>query len=37
MVYRKRAKHIGIRKPSRFLGSKDSAFKKKISGEVVRR
>jgi 5-methylcytosine-specific restriction endonuclease McrA len=30
-------KHIGIRKPSRFPGSRDSRWKKKISGEVVER
>jgi 5-methylcytosine-specific restriction protein A len=32
-----RAKHLGIRKRSSFPCSKDSPFKKKISGEVVRR
>lgn len=37
MVYRKRAKHLGIRKPSRFFGSRDSGWKKKIDGTVVRR
>jgi 5-methylcytosine-specific restriction protein A len=36
-VYRKKAKHLGIRKPSRFACSRDSRFKKKISGEVVAR
>lgn len=30
-------KHNGIKKPSRFPGSKSSKFKKKISGEVVLR
>ena len=30
-------KHRGIRKRSKFACSKDSPFKKKISGEVVRR
>ena len=30
-------REMGIRKPSRFLGSRDSKFKKKISGEVVLR
>lgn len=30
-------KHRGIRKPSRFPGSRDSRWKKKISGEVVQR
>lgn len=35
---RKRAlSHRGIRKPSRFPCSKDSPFRKKISGEVVPR
>lgn len=34
---RVRKKHIGIRKPSRFPGSRDSKWKKKISGEVVAR
>lgn len=32
-----RKKHIGIRKPSRFPGSRDSKWKKKIGGEVVPR
>lgn len=36
-VYKKRSKHLGIRKKSRFPGSRDSKFKKKITGEVVRR
>ena len=30
-------KHRGIRKRSRFPGSRDSKFKKKVSGEVVLR
>jgi len=34
---RKRAKHLGIKKPSRFPGSRDSGWKKKMNGEVVRR
>ena len=37
MVARKRKKHLGIRKPSRFPGAKTSRWKKKISGEVVER
>jgi len=36
-VARVRARHLGIKKPSRFPGSRDSGWKKKISGEVVRR
>lgn len=34
---RVRARHIGIRKKSTFACSRDSKFKKKISGEVVLR
>lgn len=34
---RVRKRHLGIRKPSRFAGSRDGKFKRKISGEVVRR
>jgi len=34
---RVRKRHLGIRKPSRFPGSRDSAWKKKIDGTVVRR
>jgi 5-methylcytosine-specific restriction enzyme A len=34
---RTRKRHIGLRRPSRFACSKNSRFKKKISGEVVRR
>jgi 5-methylcytosine-specific restriction endonuclease McrA len=36
-VARKRKKHLGIRKPSRFPGSKDSGWKKKMDGTVVKR
>ncbi len=36
-VYRKRLKDRGIRRPSRFPGSKDSGWKKCMNGEVVRR
>jgi len=36
-VYRKRVKHLGIRKPSRFPGSRDSRWKKKIDGTVIAR
>lgn len=36
-VYRKRAAHLGIRKPSRFAGSRDSKFKKRMDGTVVLR
>jgi 5-methylcytosine-specific restriction protein A len=32
-----RARYLGIRKPSRMPGSKDSRFKKKIDGSVVLR
>lgn len=34
---RRKAKHFGIRKRSSFACSRDSKFKKKISGEVVLR
>jgi 5-methylcytosine-specific restriction endonuclease McrA len=34
---RKRTKHLGIRKPSRFPGSRDSKFKKKMDGSVLLR
>jgi len=34
---RVRAKHLGIKKPSRFACSRTSAFKKKLDGSVVRR
>jgi len=30
-------RHLGIRKPSRFPASRDSRWKKKLNGEVVRR
>lgn len=36
-VYRKRTKHLGIKKPSRFPGSRDSKFKKRMDGTVVLR
>jgi len=36
-VYKRRKAHLGIRKPSRLPGSRDSAWKKKIDGTVVRR
>lgn len=35
--YKRRARHLGIRKRSSFSCSKNSPFKKKIGGEVVRR
>ena len=34
---RVRRRHLGIRKPSRFPGSRDSRWKKKIDGSVVLR
>ena len=34
---RVRAKHLGIRKPSRFPGSRDDKFKRKVNGRVVSR
>lgn len=34
---RVRANHLGIRKPSRFPGSRDSGWRKKIDGTVERR
>ena len=34
---RVRKRHLGIRKPSKFACSRDSRFKKKITGEVVLR
>ena len=34
---RVRKRHLGIRKPSRFPGSRDSRLKKKIDGTVVLR
>lgn len=36
-VAKVRQRHLGIRKPSRFACSRDSRFKKKIDGSVVRR
>lgn len=35
--YRVRAKHNGIKKPSRFPGSRDSRWKRKVDGSVVPR
>lgn len=35
--YRKRKSNLGIKKRSTFACSRDSGFKKKINGEVVRR
>lgn len=34
---RVRKRHLGIRKPSRFACSKNSPWRKKLNGEVVRR
>lgn len=36
-VARVRQRHLGIRKPSRFPGSRDSGFKRKMNGTVERR
>lgn len=36
-VYKRRKSHLGIRKPSRLACSKDSPWKKKLDGTVVRR
>lgn len=36
-TYRMKAKHYGLKKPSRFPGSKDSPWRKKLNGEVVPR
>jgi 5-methylcytosine-specific restriction protein A len=36
-VARKRKSHLGIKKPSRFPGSRNSQWKKKMDGTVVRR
>jgi 5-methylcytosine-specific restriction endonuclease McrA len=36
-VYKRRKSNAGIRKPSKFACSKNSKFKKKISGEIVLR
>lgn len=35
--YKVRKRHIGIKKPSRFAGARNSPLKKKIDGTVVRR
>lgn len=37
LIYRRRKKHIGIKKPSKFACSRNSKWRKKISGEVVAR
>ena len=37
MVYSKKLKHIGIRKKSQFACGRDSQWKKKVDGTVVRR
>lgn len=37
VVARVRKKHIGIRKPSRFPAARNSIWKKKMDGSVVRR
>lgn len=34
---RTRKKHLGIKKKSKFPGSRDSKWKKKLSGEIVER
>lgn len=36
-VMRVRAKHLGIKKPSKFSASRDGQWKQKIGGGVVRR
>lgn len=36
-VARKRKKHLGIRKPSRFPAARTSIWKKRMDGSVVRR
>lgn len=36
-VYKKRAAHLGIRKPSRFPGARSGPLRKKINGQVERR
>jgi 5-methylcytosine-specific restriction protein A len=36
-VARKRKSHLGIKKPSRFPGSRNSQWKKKMDGTVARR
>ncbi len=37
VVARVRKKHVGIRKPSRFPAARNSIWKKKMDGSVVRR
>lgn len=37
VTYRVRKRHLGIRKPSRFPGSRDSKYKKRMDGSVVLR
>lgn len=37
ITYRKKKAHIGLRKKSRFPGSKDSKWKRKLDGTVVKR
>lgn len=37
LIYKLRRKNLGIKKKSRFPGSRDSGWKKKMSGKVVRR
>ena len=37
LTARVRAKHLGIRKPSRFPGSRDDKLKRKMNGKVVLR
>lgn len=36
-TYKRRSRHLGIKKPSTFLTSKDGPFRKKLNGQVVRR
>lgn len=36
-TYQMKAKHLGIRKPSSFPCSRDSKWRKKLTGEVVPR
>lgn len=36
-VARVRKRHLGLKKPSKFPFSRNSQFKRKVSGEVVRR
>lgn len=37
VIYSIRKKYLGIKKKSRFPGSRDSPFKRKVNGTVVRR